>query len=625
MTKLYTNSERKSIILLKNLENIVKLKKALQTSILCDIFKKKEKQEVKHMENYPNQVYKPRELRDFKDLLNQTVKRYPNSIAYEYKKWKNEEEFDYVTKSYEEFQNDVQAFSTSLLQLGLEHKKIALISDNRYEWCTTYLAVTTGNMIIVPLDKALPSREIESLIQRSGAEAVVFEKKYLEEFQKIQAEKIGNLKYFICMDSVEDASFLSYQDLLQQGATLIGQGNSVYETREINPKDMSIMLFTSGTTSEAKAVMLSQYNICENIRGVASYVQMFESDVLLSFLPLHHTFECTITFLYGIYFGVTVAFCDGLKYIAQNLKEYGVTVFVAVPLVLENMYKKIQKEIEKSGKASLIATMKKISNGLLKYHVDLRKLLFKPVLKKFDEKLRVVFYGAAPMNKQTILGYNEMGIELIQGYGLTETSPVIACETDKRKMPGSVGFPLVNLEVKIDSPNEEGIGEIAVKGPSVMAGYYQNEEATQKVLKDGWFFTGDYGYLDEQGFLYVTGRKNDVIVLRNGKNIYPQELEFLISKLDYVKESMVYGKDRKNADTLICAKIVYEPEKMQELFPDKKEEEYPEIVWKDIKKINEELPIFKHIKDITLTTEPLIKTTTQKVKRYQEMQKVKKD
>ena len=192
-------------------------------------------------------------------------------------------------------------------------------------------------------------------------------------------------------------------------------------------------------------------------------------------------------------------------------------------------------------------------------------------------------------------------------------------------MPGSVGFPLVNLEVKIDSPNEEGIGEIAVKGPSVMAGYYQNEEATQKVLKDGWFFTGDYGYLDEQGFLYVTGRKNDVIVLRNGKNIYPQELEFLISKLDYVKESMVYGKDRKNADTLICAKIVYEPEKMQELFPDKKEEKYPEIVWKDIKKINEELPIFKHIKDITLTTEPLIKTTTQKVKRYQEMQKVKKD
>ena len=590
--------------------------------VFCDIFKKNVEEGVT-MKKLPNQIYEARELRDFKDLLNQTVKRYPNSIAYKYKKWKAEEEFDYITKTYEDFQNDVQAFSTSLLQLGLENKKVALISDNRYEWCTTYLAVTTGNMVIVPLDKALPCNEIESLIQRSGAEAVVFEKKYLEEFQKIQTEKIGNLQYFICMDSVENTHFLSYEKLLQKGAKSIQQGDSIYSTREIDPQKMSIMLFTSGTTSEAKAVILSQYNICENIRGVASYVQMFESDVLLSFLPLHHTLECTITFLYGIYFGVTVAFCDGLKYIAQNLKEYGITVFVAVPLVLENMYKKIQKEIEKSGKASLVASIKKISNALLKCHIDLRKLLFKPVLKKFDEKLRVVFYGAAPMNKETILGYNEMGIELIQGYGLTEASPVIACETDKKKRPGSVGFPLVNVSVKIDSPNEEGMGEILVKGPNVMAGYYQNEEATKKALKDGWFYTGDYGYLDKDGFLYVTGRKNDVIVLRNGKNIYPQELEFLISKLDYVEECMVYGKDRKNADTLICAKIVYEPEKMKEQFPDKKEEDYSKLVWNDIKNINETLPVFKHIKDISLTTKPLIKTTTQKVKRYQEMQKVK--
>lgn len=577
------------------------------------------------MQRLPNQVYEARKLRDFKDLLSQTVKKYPNSIAYQYKRWKNAEDFDYITKSYEEFQNDVQALSTSLLQLGLENKKIALIADNRYEWCTTYLAVTTGNMVIVPLDKALPNREIESLIQRSEADAVIFEKKYLEEFQKIRKEKIGNLQYLICMDNIKDSSILDYQQLLLKGAIALKEGSTIYNTRIINPQKMSIMLFTSGTTSEAKAVMLSQYNICENIRGVASYVQMFESDVLLSFLPLHHTFECTITFLYGIYFGVTVAFCDGLKYIAQNLKEYGVTVFVAVPLVLENMYKKIQKEIEKSGKTPLIETIKKVSKRLLKWHIDLRKFLFKPVLKKFDEKLRVVFYGAAPMNKQTILGYNEMGIELIQGYGLTETSPVIACETDKRKMPGSVGFPLINVSVKIDAPNDEGIGEIVVKGPNVMSGYYENAVATQKVLKDGWFYTGDYGYLDEQGFLYVTGRKNDVIVLRNGKNIYPQELEFLISKLDYVDEAMVYGKDRKNADTLICAKIVYNSDKMKEYFPNNQEQEYTEIVWNDIKKINEQLPIFKHIKEITITTEPLIKTTTQKVKRYQEIQKVKND
>ena len=343
------------------------------------------------MQRLPNQVYEARKLRDFKDLLSQTVKKYPNSIAYQYKRWKNAEDFDYITKSYEEFQNDVQALSTSLLQLGLENKKIALIADNRYEWCTTYLAVTTGNMVIVPLDKALPNREIESLIQRSEADAVIFEKKYLEEFQKIRKEKIGNLQYLICMDNIKDSSILDYQQLLLKGAIALKEGSTIYNTRIINPQKMSIMLFTSGTTSEAKAVMLSQYNICENIRAVASYVQMLESDVLLSFLPLHHTFECTITFLYGIYFGVTVAFCDGLKYIAQNLKEYGVTVFVAVPLVLENMYKKIQKEIEKSGKTPLIETIKKVSKRLLKLHIDLRNFLFKPVLKKFDEKLRVVF------------------------------------------------------------------------------------------------------------------------------------------------------------------------------------------------------------------------------------------
>ena len=386
---------------------------------------------------------------------------------------------------------------------------------------------------------------------------------------------------------------------------------------------MSIMLFTSGTTNTPKAVMLSQKNICSNIWAVATLVKIYPNDTLLSFLPIHHTFECTITFLYGLYSGATVAFCDGLKHIAKNLAEYKVSVFVAVPLVLETMYKKIQKAIEEKGKTKLMNKMSKISNALLKCKIDLRKVFFKQVRDNFGGHLRVVFYGAAPMSKDTIIGFNNLGIDLIQGYGLTETSPVISAETDKEKRPGSIGLVLPNLEVKIANKNKEGIGEITAKGPSIMLGYYENEEETKKVLKNGWFSTGDYGYMDEDGFLYITGRKKDVIVLKNGENVYPQEIEELINKIPYIKESIVYQRGQSKTDTMLCAKIVYDEETIKQTFGEKTEEEYKEEIWKKIKEINKNLPLFKHIKKIEITTEELEKTTTQKVKRYKELQKVK--
>mgnify|MGYP002537764614 CR=1 FL=1 len=344
---------------------------------------------------------------------------------------------------------------------------------------------------------------------------------------------------------------------------------------------------------------------------------------MLSFLPIHHTFESTITFLYGTYCGATIAFCEGLKYIAQNLKDYKVTVFVAVPLVLETMYKKIQKGIADSGKKDAVDKLKKVSNALLKMHIDVRKALFKPVLKQFDEYLRVVLYGAAPMDRETILGYNELGIELTQGYGLTESSPVIATETYKLKRPGSIGIPLPNVKVKIKDPNEEGIGELLAQGPNIMLGYYENEEATKKAIDDdGWLHTGDFAYIDKDGFIFITGRQSDIIVLRNGKNIYPQELEFLINKLPYVEESIVYSRNKTKTDTVLCAKIVYDKEKIQKQFG--KQKDYQEFVWKDIKELNKELPTYKHIKEIILTDTPLEKTTTQKVKRYVEIKKTEK-
>ena len=566
-------------------------------------------------------VHEAQEVNDYREMLKMVEQKYSNNIAYKFKKNANTPDEEYVNITYKQFIEDIKALSTGLLEFIKERKKVALIGNNRYEWCMSYLAVTTGNMIVVPLDKALPEKEIETLIEQSEAETIIFDKKYEDIMLKIKREN-DNVDKLICMDDINNNEIENLSDILKQGKKLLESGDTRYENIKINNKDISILLFTSGTTNFPKGVMLSQNNICSNISAIATWVKIYPNDTLLSFLPIHHTFECTITFLYGLYSGASVAFCDGLKHIQKNLAEYKVSVFVAVPLVLETMYKKIQHAIEEKGKTKLINTMTKISNALLKCHIDLRKKFFKQVLDNFGGHLRVVFYGAAPMNKDTIIGYNNLGIDLIQGYGLTETSPVISAETDKEKRPGSVGLILPNLEAKIDNPDKDGVGEITVKGPSVMLGYYKNEKATKKVLKDGWFSTGDFGYMDEDGFLYVTGRKKDIIVLKNGKNVYPQEIEFLINKIPYVIESLVYPREKSKTDTMLCAKIVYDEEMIKQYLGEKTQKEYKDIIWKEIKEINKELPVFKHVKDITLTKEPFAKTTTQKVKRYAELKRV---
>lgn len=292
--------------------------------------------------------------------------------------------------------------------------------------------------------------------------------------------------------------------------------------------------------------------------------------------------------------------------------------------MLELMYKKLNKPIEKQGKTKLINIMSRLCNFLLFFHIDIRRKVFKQILDNLGGKLRLILYGGAPMDKPAIIGLSNFGISINQGYGLTETSPVISAETDHFKKPGATGLVMCNEEAKIYNPNDEGIGEIIVKGPNIMLGYYKDEEATKEAIKDGWFYTGDLGYIDEEGFLYITGRKKDLIVLKNGKNVYPLELEFLISKLPFVEECMVFGmpKDGDEKDPVVSAKIVYNEETMKQLYPDKKEEEYRDIIWEQVKEINQNLSTYKHIKEIIVTTEPLIKTTTQKVKRAEEMKKI---
>ena len=577
------------------------------------------------MSKYKRKLYDSTRINDFRELVNRYSNLYSEQIAFEFKK--DPKSTEHIKITYSQFAKDIKALSTALIDLGLSKKRIAIIAPNRYEWCVSYLAITTGNMVVVPLDKALPDNEIESLIIRSKAEAVIFDNKYSEVFEKISKENNSKLSFYINMDGSnadkanDESNVLYYSSLIEKGSSLFEQGDTRYDNIKINNKEMSIMLFTSGTTSISKAVALSQSNICEDIYALSQMTDIRKDDTFLSFLPLHHTFESTCTFLYGTFSGITVAFCDGLKYVQKNLAEFKVTGFVCVPLMLEIMYKKIKKGIEEKGKSKLVAKMTKVCNSLLKIHVDIRRKVFKEILDNLGGKIRILIAGGAAMSRDAIQGFLDLGINLLQGYGLTETSPVVAGENDKFKRCGSVGFPLPGIDVKISAPDSDGIGEIAVKSPTVMLGYVDNPEATNEVLKDGWFYTGDLGYFDKDGFLFITGRKKDVIVLKNGKNVFPEELEILINKLPYVTESMVFGRPLEDGDYKICAKIVYNKEHFEDLHKDaSSQEDIKNIIWNDIKnEVNHKMPAYKYIRDIIVTETPLIKTTTQKVKRHEEL------
>lgn len=568
--------------------------------------------------NQKRVLYQAREYRDIRELVKDAVKRYPNNNAFIIKEKK--EEITYKNITYKMLQEDINKLGTALIDLGLEGKKIAIIANNRYEWCLAYLATLCGVGVVVPLDKSLPEGEIENLIKRSYANAVIFEDKYSDIMEEIKSNGENDVEQYICMDKENKYGFISLQDLLDKGEELLQNKDTRFEDTTINPEVMNIILFTSGTTSASKAVMLSQKNIVSNIHSLNSIIKIYETDRNLAFLPFHHTFGST-GLLFFISNGVTNVFCDGLKYIQKNLQEYHVTVFVTVPLLLEAMNKKILKEIDKQGKTKLIKIATKISNFLLKFGIDIRRKLFKDIINNLGG-LRMAVSGAAAIDKTVVENFTNFGIKTVQGYGLTETSPVITAENDENIRFGSVGFPLKNEEISIFEPNEQGIGEIIAKGPNVMLGYFENEEATKEVLVDGWFHTGDLGYIDKDGFLFITGRKKNVIVMKNGKNIYPEELEVLISKLPYVAENMVFGIPTKDDDLDLAAKIVYNKEYVEDTFGGISEEELKEKIWQDIKQINKTMPPYKYIRKMIVTDEPMIKTTTQKVKRFEEIKKI---
>lgn len=570
-----------------------------------------------------NDIYETEKYTDIRDMINKSVEKYRDNTAFIVKN-KVGNEVKYRNITFKETKEDMEALGTALISLGLRNARVVVISPNRYEWVTTYLAVVNGVGVIVPLDRSLPENEMQGMLERSQADAIIFDKKYKDTVRELKnnCETI-NLRSYICMDDEEDGEFLSYTKLLEKGKKLIEENSNEakeYKNAKIYPEKMSILLFTSGTTSKAKAVMLSHKNLAEQIPALRAVLNAWPGDVSLSFLPLHHTFG-SLAIWYIFVSGATTVFCDGLKHIQENLKEYGVTVFVTVPLVLETMYKRIMKTVEKQGKLETLQKGIKISKALNKIHIDVRRKMFKDIINALGGKIRIVVSGAASLDKEVAEALNDFGILVCQGYGLTETSPVVCVEPDKYIKCGSVGFPLRNLQVEIDEPNNEGIGELKVKGPSVMLGYYGMPEETAKVLKDGWFYTGDLAYFDKQGYVHITGRKKDVIVLKNGKNIYPEEIETLINKMDYVSESLVFGYP-KDDDLIVTAKIVYNKDYINENYPNITKEELEQMIWKDIKEINTTIAGYQHVKKIIITEEPLIKTTTAKVKRFVEIQKI---
>ena len=567
-----------------------------------------------------NKIYDAIEFNNIKEIIYNSAEKFKDKTALVIKH-KKDDKTEYENISYNRLLEDINALGTELYDIGYKNKRIAIIGRNRYEWILAHLSNLLGGIVSIPLDKDLQIEELENSLIRSKADAIIFDSKLAEKISEIKKRNKTLLKDFICMDKIDEFKYIN--DLKLSGNKKVLEGKKDYIDFKVDDNAMNILLFTSGTTSKSKAVMLSQKNIASNVYALQCVEDIRPEDTNIAFLPFHHIFGSTCI-IWTLACGLRNVFPDGLRYIKQNLKEYEVSVFVGVPILVEGIYKTIMKEVEKQGKTKIIKIATALSNFLLKLRIDIRRKLFKKILDELGGKLRFVVSGGAPADPKFSKGFNDLGIRTVQGYGLTETSPVIAGEDELHLKPGTVGIPMINDEIEIVNKDENGVGEIRVKGPNVMLGYYEMPEETAKVLKDGWFYTGDTGIIDEEGYITITGRQKDMIVLKNGKKVFPEEIEMLINRLDIVKECMVFGfpsKEDKN-DIDPAVKVVYDTEIAKKDYPEKTKEELHEIIWNEIKHINKTLPRYKYIKHMILTDEELIKTTTNKIKRNEELKKI---
>lgn len=551
-----------------------------------------------------------------RDYVFSAVERYGENNAFVLKNEKGGKAF-YRNISYYAFGEEMRDFGSGLCRLGLKGKRIAVIGFNSYEWILSFLSVLCGVGVCVPLDKELSEEDVIQSLRRAKADAVIFDAKFEDLFTRLTKANDLGISHFVSTKKFSEA-IPSIAEIEELGR-LYRKDNNDFDKYSPDPDALALLLFTSGTTSSSKAVMLSNRNVATNLFDLLSTEKIYTTDRNLVFLPLHHTFG-SVGLTFFLCSGATNMFCDGLRHVQKNLKEYRITTFVCVPLLLEAMYRNIWRTVEKKGLAKMVKGLMNVSEGLMKMKIDVRRKLFSSILKELGGEIRFIISGASAIDKEVSKGFNALGITTVQGYGLTETSPVLSAESVGHIRFGSVGLVFPSVEITIEDPDENGVGEIVAKGGNIMMGYYEMPEETAKVLKDGRFHTGDLGKIDEDGYLYITGRKKNVVVLKSGKNVYPEELEELVAKLPFVSEVMVYG--RGNADDLqVAAKIVYNKEYFEEKCPDKTETEIAAEMKDAIARINETLPTHQHIKHLTFQTTPFAKTSTAKVKRFEEIAK----
>ena len=534
----------------------------------------------------------------------------------------------YKITTYKEFKEDVFGLGTALVNvLNLKNKRVIIIGETQYGWYVSYMAMLCGVGIAVPTDRELPLNELENIVKRSKASAIIYSPKKAEDIKKIK-ENIPEVEYFIEMKSenkLEDKD-VGLQYLIDLGKSIIKSGDNSFEKIQIDPEEFKILFFTSGTTSNAKGVMLNNRNLAENINAVSAYVKLYPIDMLFSVLPLHHCYESTIGFLLPMATGASVAICEGLRYIVPNLQEAHPTAILTVPLLVESLYKKINEKIVKSKKDKMVNTMISVTNALKGAGIDIKKKVFKEIYDNLGGRLRIIVSAAAPIDKKVGNWLDDIGITFLQGYGLTETAPIAALTPEYKPCIGSAGKAIVQADIKIKDPNENGEGEILIKSPTLMLGYYEDEEETKKVIdEEGYFNAGDIGYIDEDGYIFITGRSKNVIVTQNGKNIYPEEIEMLLDKVDEIKESMVYGKKpdanskKEEKELIITARVIPDYDKIKELHGELSEKEIYDVIWKNIKEVNKKLTSYKAIKALEIKEGEFEKTSTMKIKRYKEL------
>lgn len=554
--------------------------------------------------------FKVHTVTDLKDLLYKSADRYKNRFAF---KLKDESGKIYGIK-YIDFKIRVEALGTSLLDLGLSNTSISIIGKNSYSWITSYLASSIIGTV-VPIDKELHANDIINFINISESKAIISDKKYIKIILD-NKDKLKNDIIFIDIDNSNIENTYNLDDLINIGLEKVKNGDTSFSDIVINPDDMHILLFTSGTTGNAKGICLSHKNICSNIMSVAQIVKVDKTTVVLSILPIHHTYECTLGQLLPLYGGGTITYCDGLRYISNNINEYSPSFVICVPLLLENIHKKIVKTLQKSLPAKYFNNDKHFIDNM---PLPLRFIVKKKIKKSLGGNIKTFIVGAAAINPNIIESFYKLGFKALQGYGLTECSPLVAGNNDFFYKADSVGLPIPNVEYKINNPDSQGTGEIIVKGPNVMLGYYNDPEATDNVFKKGWFYTGDVGYIDNDGFLYITGRCKSVIVTQNGKNIYPEEIEYYLNENPLISECIVIGVNYENdRETYVSAKILPNIEAFKEYLnkEDISDSDINNEIKKIIANINNKLPNYKHIKNFKIVKEPLEKTTTQKIKRF---------